>query len=71
MEMNEIVRRVRENKPLTQENLASAIGVHVTTMIRYESMGAKNSKQQIGVDCQVIRHNSIRFIRVQEESTTT
>ncbi|MGL6121661.1 MAG: helix-turn-helix domain-containing protein [Shewanella sp.] len=41
MDLNEIVRRVRESKVLTQENLAEEIGVHVTTMNRYESRGAK------------------------------
>lgn len=41
MELNEIVKRVRESKVLTQENLADEIGVHVSTINRYESPGAK------------------------------
>jgi len=34
MELNEIVRRVRESKVLTQENLADEINVHVSTIIK-------------------------------------
>ncbi len=40
MELNEIVKRVRESKVLTQENLADEINVHVSTINRYESPGA-------------------------------
>jgi transcriptional regulator with XRE-family HTH domain len=41
MELNEIVRRVRENRSLTQQNVAEEIGVNVSTINRYESSGAK------------------------------
>ncbi len=40
MEINEIVRRLRENRNLTQENLAEEIKVHVSTINRYESKGS-------------------------------
>jgi transcriptional regulator with XRE-family HTH domain len=41
MEINEIVRRLRESKSLTQENVADEIGVHVSTFLRYETNGKK------------------------------
>lgn len=39
MELNEIIRRLRQSKGLTQENLADEIGVHKTTFIKYEAQG--------------------------------
>jgi transcriptional regulator with XRE-family HTH domain len=40
MEINEVIRKLRETRNLTQENMADSIGVHITTMNRYESAGA-------------------------------
>jgi len=37
MKINEILRRVRESKELTQQNLADELGVDVTTVNRWES----------------------------------
>ena len=39
MKINEIIRRLRNSRGLTQENIADEIGVHVTTMVRYENDG--------------------------------
>ncbi len=36
MEWGEIIRRLREDRGLTQQNLADDVGVDVTTVIRWE-----------------------------------
>lgn len=41
MELNEVIRRVREDKGLTQQNVADEIGVDVGTIIRWEKNGTK------------------------------
>lgn len=40
MTLNEIIRRLRESKGLTQQNLADELGVDITTVNRWESEGA-------------------------------
>lgn len=39
MEWGEIIRRIREQKELTQQNIADDIGVDKTTIIRWEQEG--------------------------------
>jgi transcriptional regulator with XRE-family HTH domain len=36
MKLNDIIRKIRQAKDLTQENLADELGVDKTTIIRYE-----------------------------------
>lgn len=41
MELNEVIRRVREDKGLTQQNVADELSVDVGTIIRWEKVGTK------------------------------
>ncbi len=41
MDINEVIRRLRQGKGLTQKNVADEIGIHETTFIRYEAHGKK------------------------------
>lgn len=36
MQLNEIIRRLRRLKEWSQQNLADELGIHITTLIRYE-----------------------------------
>jgi len=48
MTLNEIIRRIRDSKGLTQQNVADELKVDITTINRWESDGAsvKNSALQ-------------------------
>lgn len=41
MDINEVIRRLRQAKGLTQKNVADEIEIHETTYIRYEAAGKK------------------------------
>lgn len=44
MEMNEVIRRLREDRGLTQQNLANEISVDVSTINRWERTGKISSE---------------------------
>lgn len=45
MEWGEVIRRIRQDKGLTQENLADDLGVDVSTVIRWEKQGGVKTSQ--------------------------
>lgn len=45
MEWGEIIRRIRQDKGLTQENVADELGVDKTTIIRWEQSGKIKADQ--------------------------
>lgn len=45
MKVNEIIRRLRESKGLTQQNVADDLDIQVGTVIRWEKEGNIKSEQ--------------------------
>jgi transcriptional regulator with XRE-family HTH domain len=45
MKWGELIRRVRQSKGLTQENLAEDLGVDITTVIRWEKQDSLKTSQ--------------------------